>query len=71
MLDGSEFQMRIVWKETVFKLVFSCAVGLELKFVGEPGYFLLMSDILVRINGHNIVGYFIKAQTTNTTETYS
>jgi hypothetical protein len=49
-----------LWKETVFKVVFSCAVGLELKFAGGPGYFLLMSDILVRINGHNIVGYFIK-----------
>ena len=52
--------MYCLWKETVFKLVFSCAVGLELKFVGGPGYFLLMSDILVRINGHNIVGYFVK-----------
>ena len=28
--------------------------------MGGPSYFLLMSDILVRINGHNIVGYFIK-----------
>ena len=35
-------------------------VGLELQFVGGPSYFLLMSDILVRINGHNIVGYIIK-----------
>ena len=52
--------MCCLWKETVFKLVFSCAVSLELKFVGEPGYFLLMSAILVKINGHNIVGYFIK-----------
>ena len=52
--------MHCLWKETVFKVIFSCAVGLELKFVGGPGYFLLMSDILVRINGHNIVGYLIK-----------
>ena len=49
-----------LWKETVFKVVFSRAVGLELKFVGGSGYFLLMSGILVRINGHNIVGNFIK-----------
>ena len=52
--------MYCLWKETVFKVVFSCAVGLEMKFVGGPGYFLLMSDILVRINGYNIVGNFIK-----------
>ena len=52
--------MYCLWKETVFKVVFSCAVGLELKFVGGPWYFLLMSDIMVRINGHNNVGYFIK-----------
>ena len=51
--------MRIVCGKKIFKVVFSCAVGLELKFVAEPGYFLLMSDILVRINGHDIVGYFI------------
>ena len=49
-----------MWKEAVFKVVFSCAVGLELQFVGGPSYFLLMRDIIVRINGHNIVGYFIK-----------
>jgi hypothetical protein len=34
---------------------------MELQFVGGPAsYALLMSDILVRINGHNIVDYFIK-----------
>jgi hypothetical protein len=38
-----------LWKETVFKVVFSCAVGLELQFVGGPSYFLLTSNILVRI----------------------
>jgi hypothetical protein len=32
-----------------------CAVGLELMFVGGPSYTLLMSDILVRINGYNII----------------
>ena len=48
-----------LWKETVL-VVFSCAVGLEMKFVGGPSYFLLMRDILVRINGYNIVGNFIK-----------
>jgi hypothetical protein len=31
-----------------------------MKFVGGPSYFLLMRDILVRINGYNIVGNFIK-----------
>ena len=60
MLAGSEFHMRIVCGKKLFKVVFSCDEGLELKFVGGPGYFLLMSDILVRINGHNIVGYLIK-----------
>ena len=34
-----------MWKEAVFKVVFSCAVGLELQFVGGPSYFLLMSDV--------------------------
>ena len=52
--------MHCLLKETVFKVVFSRAVGLELKFVGGPSYFLLMSDIMVRINGHSIVGYFIQ-----------
>ena len=62
MLAGSEFQMCIVSGGKLYlKYVFnSCAVGLELQFVGGPGYFLLMRDILVRINGHNIVDYFIK-----------
>ena len=37
---------------------------MELQFVGGPSYFLLMSGILaVRINGHNIVGYFINIAT--------
>ena len=39
-----------VERNCIFKVVFSCAVSLELKFVGGPSYFLL-SDILVRING--------------------
>ena len=57
---GQKGDLYCLWKETVFKVVFSCAVCLELKLIGGPGYFLLMSDILVRINGYNIVGYFIK-----------
>ena len=35
MLAGSELRYAYcLWKETVFKVVFSCAVGLELNFVG-------------------------------------
>jgi hypothetical protein len=45
-------------------VLFSCAVGLDLQFVGGPSYFLLMSDIIVRINGHNIVGYLLYGMVT-------
>ena len=63
--------MRVVWRETVFELVFGCAVGLGLGFVGGPGCFLLVSDMLVGISGHNIVGCFMGAQTASATETCS